>query len=213
MSFMFRVCVLTVVLFFSVFVLTRLDSSQANWILQEHGPVEALSALLYLLAAGYLLWARPISWGTGWPAAFALLHLAVREAGLRSALLGGKGTELAYYLDPAVVWPLKIVALLVLGATLCTVLLLLRAVPALLRAFFHGDAAAWWLALAFAYGAFAQVFDNWHKLFGSGYFAWQSWFLPLEEFGELGMALALCFAVITWCSAPRTFSSETEARL
>lgn len=192
-------------------MLTRLDAGLAGWILQEDGPVEALSSLLYLLAAGYLLWARPLSWHALWPAAFALLHLAVREAGLRSALLGGKGTELAYYLDPAVAWPLKVVALLVLGATLCAVLLLLRAVPALLRAFFHGDAAAWWLALAFAYGALAQVFDNWSKLFGSGYFAWQSWFLPLEELGELGMALALCFAVIRWTSARYTASGEVMA--
>ena len=176
-----------------------LPDAQYRALLMENGPVEAASSLLYLLGAGLLLWRRPGERWRQWPWCLLLVHLAVREAGLRSAILGGKGTTLEYYLNPAVPLGLKCLALLVLVATALAIWRLLCATPAWLRALWQGREAAWWLLVAGAYCAFAQVFDNWSKLFGSHGLLQGRLFLSLEEIFELGMALALLLAVQSWC--------------
>lgn len=176
-----------------------LPDAQHHVLLMENGPVEAASSLLYLWAAGLLFWRRPGERWRQWPWSLLLVHLAVREAGLHGAILGGKATTLEYYLNPAVPLLMKCLALLVLVATALAIWHFLCAAPAWLRALWQGREAAWWLLVAGAYCAFAQVFDKWSKLFGSPDLLQARLFLSLEEIFELGMALALLLAVHGWC--------------
>ncbi|MGL6070078.1 hypothetical protein [Craterilacuibacter sp.] len=198
LSFPGRVILLSLSLLAFVLLSVWLPDAQHRALLMENGPVEAVSSLLYLLGAGLLLWRSSGARWQQWPWCLLLVHLAVREAGLRSTILGGKGTNLDYYLNPAIPLLLKSLALLVLVATALAGWKLLRAAPAWLRALWQGREAAWWLFVAGAYGAFAQVFDNWSKLFGAPSLLQERLFLSLEEIFELGMALALVLALHGW---------------
>ena len=191
---LFRFLIFTVILAGAALLAGALPSPLHLALLQEDGPVESLSALSYLFAACWLLWQGRDRLACYWPAALLLVHLAVREAGLRSALLGGSGLSPAYYLNDALPLMQRAGAALLLLATLYALYKLVRALPDWLASLGRGDAAAFWLAGALGLGVLGQLGDKWDKLFGAAPASLMPYLLGFEEVFELGMALGMLVA-------------------
>lgn len=198
---MFRLSVFCFVLMGSALLAGALPPSMSLALLREDGPVEALSAMSYLFTAMWLLWQGRDSLARYWPSALVLVHLAVREAGMRSALLGGSGVSLSYYLNTGVPLMLRLGAALWMTLTLRALFLIARQLPKGLRALRRGEDSASWLVGALMLGLIGQLCDRWAKLFGRVPPALDPYLLGVEEVFELGMGLGIVVAALLWLPA------------
>lgn len=150
-------------------LLLALPQAVTDRLVDEHGPVESLSAVLWLVgAAAALLAARSRPLRREWLFGSVITMLfAARELSWHTAFTGWSVTRLETYTDPQVPLAGRVLALLVVVLPVVTSIigLFVRMLPRLRRAWTCGAAWSRDVPLWFLLLISSQVLDKGHKVF------------------------------------------------
>ncbi|MEP5762787.1 MAG: hypothetical protein ABJ327_26400 [Litoreibacter sp.] len=181
-------------------VLLYLPYEAAERINVEGGLVETLSAILSFVSFGILLGKGEI---VAWPFAVMLLAFGLRELDLDKKPFTEGLLKSRQYIGDTVPMPERVISAVVLITILIAfVLTIKRGAKPLMRGLANQNGIAWCVGLALVLAVTAKTVDGLaRKLepFGIALSETLSKNLALyEETAELGMALALLFAVFAW---------------
>ena len=176
--------------------------------LEEGGPVEMASALLYFVAAGLVGWFAGTEWRDFLPEIITFLGLGAREFDLDDLYFTNGLMKPNQYFGPEVALPEKLISAVILFILAWAALTVLRRyLPSLLREHRAGNRAATAGLVTAIYIVVAELLDTPSRKIevfgipptpGMDHFA-----LWIEESIELGIPLLLIIAVVAGMSARR----------